>query len=249
MSETLFPLPPAPEKSRWSDLLLYLVGGFGLYLLATLVLGLLITDFTNIWAIFSIYLLNGLCLGGSLYFWGVRRGKTSWSALGVYPPVWNWRWFWLAIGLTALLIPIRGVLALIVEWLLGGGSQGLQTRMDLFTAGGGFSWLKFALSLLGIGIIAPISEEFYFRGLLQGWLKGRFSFWPRILLSAALFGLAHFDTLSVAVSAVVMGLVNAVALEKSKSLWLPVFLHMLTNSFALIVLYLSMLLLPALGIQ
>jgi membrane protease YdiL (CAAX protease family) len=238
-----------PEKSKWSDLALYLFGGFGVYLVLSTLLSFWITDFKNIWAVFSIYLLNGFCLGGSLYFWGIRRGKVTWAALGIYPPVWQWRWLWIAILVTALLIPLRGILALGIDYLLGGNSLGLQVRLDLFTAGSGFSWLNFALSLLGIGIIAPISEEFYFRGLLQSWMQGRLSLWVRVAASGLLFSLAHFDSPAVAASALIIGLVNAFAFEKSKSLWLPVLFHMLTNSLAVVILYMVLLVTQLLNIH
>lgn len=231
-------LPAVP--SRWSDLVIYLVGGFGLYSVATIFFALIFKKI-DIFATFTLYLLNFCCLGGSVYLWGVRRGKTSWAKMGFFPPVWKLRWLWIALVASALLIPVRGLLSLLAEYLLGGGTQGLQARMDIFTANSGFSWLNFGLSFLGIGIIAPISEELYFRGLLHGWFMGRFSSIPRVLLSATLFALAHYDTLPVAVSAFVLGAVNAVAYERSKSIWLPIAFHMITNSFAVIVLYLGML--------
>jgi membrane protease YdiL (CAAX protease family) len=226
--------------SSWSDLVIYLVGGFGLYAVATLIFALIFKQI-DIFATFTLYLLNFCCLGGSVYLWGVRRGKTSWAKMGFFPPVWKSRWLWIALASSMLLIPVRGLLSLLAEYLLGGGTQGLQARMDIFTANSGFSWLNFGLSFLGIGIIAPISEELYFRGLLHGWFMGRFSLIPRVLLSATLFALAHYDTIPVAVSAFVLGAVNAVAYERSKSIWLPIAFHMIMNSLAVIVLYLGML--------
>jgi uncharacterized protein len=228
--------------SRWLDLVIYLFGGFGLYAVASVIFALIFKQI-DIFATFTLYLLNFLCLGGSVYVWGVRRGKTSWAKMGFFPPLWKSRWLWIALLASAVLIPARGALSLLVESLLGGGTQGLQARMDLFTANSSFSWLNFGLSFIGIGILAPISEELYFRGLLHGWFMGRFRFIPRVLLSATLFALAHYDTLAVAASAFVLGAVNAVAYERSKSIWLPIAFHMITNSLAVIVLYLGMLLL------
>jgi membrane protease YdiL (CAAX protease family) len=98
------------------------------------------------------------------------------------------------------------------------------------------------LNLIGAGLLVPIAEELYFRGLLYGWLKTRLGFWLRVLISSAIFGLAHFDSIAVVASSFVLGMVNAVAYEKSKSLWLPIAIHMVTNSAAIILLYLAMVL-------
>ena len=88
-------------------------------------------------------------------------------------------------------------------------------------------------------MLAPISEELYFRGLIHRWFQSRLRFWPRVLLSSAIFGLAHFDSIGVAVSSFMLGLINAVAYERSESVWLPIAIHMITNSFGVILLYVA----------
>jgi membrane protease YdiL (CAAX protease family) len=58
------------------------------------------------------------------------------------------------------------------------------------------------------------------------------------LLSSALFALGHFDSAGVVASSFFLGLVCAVALERGRSLWLPVAIHALNNSLAVMLLYL-----------
>jgi hypothetical protein len=42
-------------------------------------------------------------------------------------------------------------------------------------------------------VVAPITEEFFFRGVLFGGMRDRHGFWPAALVSSLLFGLAHWE--------------------------------------------------------
>jgi membrane protease YdiL (CAAX protease family) len=55
-----------------------------------------------------------------------------------------------------------------------------------------------------------------------------------------IFGLGHFDTLGVLISSFIMGIVIAIAYERTKTLWLPVAIHAVTNGGSIILLYLAM---------
>ncbi len=223
-----------PRRTTWWDLVLYLVGGLGLYFLVSLGLALAFRE-TSILSTFALYTANMLVLGGAVYLLGVRRGKLSWAEIGFLPAVWRWRWVWLAIGISIVAFGYRVALAAIVQALLGDW-EGLWERWRLLSAAGGFSWLSFGLTFLGAAVLAPISEELYFRGLIHRWFVPRMGLWPRVLLSSAIFGLAHLAP-AVIVSAFVLGAVNAFVLEKTRSIWLPILLHMMTNAVAVIATY------------
>ncbi len=53
------------------------------------------------------------------------------------------------------------------------------------------SAFELPLILLMVSVLAPLIEEFYFRGLLLGWLRRRLNVVVSALISAALFALAH----------------------------------------------------------
>jgi membrane protease YdiL (CAAX protease family) len=224
--------PPFP----WRELLIYLVGGFGLFLIASIGAGFLV-ETGSVWAIVLLAACNLLFIGGSAYYLGVRRGKTSWVEIGFWPVKWQWRWLFIAIAISIGLMPLRGLLGLIVSLLLEGNLDNLQARGDILLGGFELSWLGFALSFLSVAIFVPVSEELYFRGLLHRLFQPYFKFWPRVLLSSTLFALAHFDSLGVAASSFVMGVVIAIAYEKTRSLWLPIAIHMTTNGIAMVILY------------
>ena len=90
--------------------------------------------------------------------------------------------------------------------------------------------------------MGPISEELYFRGLIHRFLIPRMGFIWRVLVSSLFFGLGHIDSAGVAVSSFIMGIVLAVVYEKSESLWIPIIMHILTNTFAVIALFATLLL-------
>jgi len=60
-----------------------------------------------------------------------------------------------------------------------------------------------------------------------------------VLISAALFGLGHFDSIGVAVAAFMMGIVNAWVYARTRSLWMSIAIHAVTNSSAIILLFVS----------
>ena len=240
IAQPIRPISQTRPTTGW-DLVLYLLGGFGLFVLISIGAGLLIQTM-SIWLTLTAYALNVLCLGGSVYLLGVCRRKLSWFEMGFWPIVWRWRWLLVAIGLSVAFVPVRVALGLAVQFLLEGNLDSLQGRTDILTAGGDLSLLHFLMNLVGAGLLVPIAEELYFRGLIHGWLQTRLGFWLRVLVSSAIFGLAHFDSIAVVASSFVLGLVNAIAYEKSKSLWLPIAIHMVTNSAAIGLMYLAMVL-------
>ena len=238
--------PEASETPRqrfpWGELLLYLVGGFGVFTLGSIGVSYLAPHVGH-WSILLVALNNLLFIGGSAWYLGVLRGKTSWQEMGFWPVRWRWTWLLVAIGLSIALMPLRGAIGVLVNYLFEGGLQSLQNRADLLLGEGmQFSWLGFALTFIGVGIIAPLSEELYFRGLLHRLFQPYMGLWPRVLLSSLLFSLGHFDSIGVMFSSYIMGVAIALAYERTKSLWLPIAIHMSTNSIAVVLLYASMLL-------
>ena len=244
------PQPPAPSTqpppANWLDLVLYLIVGFGSFALLSWLIGSQVEEL-NTAVTFLLFLTNFVCLGGTTVLLGIRRGKISWEWLGIRPLRWSWAWLFGAAGLSILLIPGRGLLGVAVQLLIDGNLDSLQTRSDLILGGAmTFTWTGFLLTLLGAGILVPISEELYFRGLLHSWFWQKTSrFWLRVFLSSAIFGLAHYDSIGVVAASFVIGVVNAILFEKTQSLFAPIIVHMTTNSVATILLFMTLALMDA----
>ncbi len=81
-------------------------------------------------------------------------------------------------------------------------------------------------------LVAPLVEEFGFRGLLFVSLRSRFSFKTAALLSAILFALFHGGSLVGFLTAFWSGLVWALALERTRSLLPGIISHIVANSLA-----------------
>ena len=101
-------LPPEPTKQRfpWAELLLYLLGGFGLFSIASVGIGFLAPHLGQ-WSIVLVVLNNVAFIGGSVWYLGVLRKKTSWEAIGFLPVKWQSGWLLVAIGLSVALMPVR----------------------------------------------------------------------------------------------------------------------------------------------
>lgn len=222
-----------PRPGDWRELITYLLAGYGLFALGSLVL-VQFFDRVSIAASVAVYALNALCFAGAAYWFGVRRPGLTWAEFGLRP--FNRRWLLVALGVAAAVIPLRAAAALLVEALLGSGLDSMQARLDIVAPAGPLG-VNFVLTLLGAGLLAPFSEEVYFRGLLHRWFQAHFSFWPGVLLSSILFALGHFDNAGVAASSFFLGVICAVAVERSRSLWLPIAIHAANNSLAVVLVY------------
>jgi membrane protease YdiL (CAAX protease family) len=225
---------PHPTTNWW-DLPLYLVVGIGLFGAASVVAVLLFEE-RPLLLTGAALTANFITLTATFLLLGIWRGKVSWAQMGLWPFRWHWSWPFLAVGLTIVFIPLRAALGLLIELILAGNLDSLEARSDLLM-GGGISWSGFLITLIGAGLLVPIAEELFFRGLLHNWFRERLPLWPAALASSALFGLAHFDSVGVVAASFVMGLVCAIAYEQTRSILLPIGIHATTNSAAVILLY------------
>lgn len=80
-------------------------------------------------------------------------------------------------------------------------------------------------------VLAPLSEEIFFRGFLQSMLRN-FALSPRItvLIAAAIFAMLHSEPQNIP-ALFVLGLVLGYCYERTGRLWAPILLHALFNAF------------------
>jgi membrane protease YdiL (CAAX protease family) len=220
-----------------TDLLLYLVVGMGLFLVIGVAIGSLLTQ-VSILTTTVAYLVNIGVFIGTVYLVGVRRGRLSWQELGFLPPRLPGNWIRIAVLVAIALIPIRVLLALVTQLLVGGTLENLAEapRMELLNPGGSLL-LNFVISFVLGGILVPVAEELYFRGAIFTWFRRRYSLWVAVIGSTLLFALGHADLLPVVVTSAVIGVVNALLFERSRSIWAPITVHVVNNSLAFLSLY------------
>ena len=78
------------------------------------------------------------------------------------------------------------------------------------------------------GVIGPVWEEIFFRGIIFGFFR-RWGLYTAILISTALFVLPHYDGSHLPLTQIVGGIVFAIAYENEKSLVVPITIHCLGN--------------------
>jgi membrane protease YdiL (CAAX protease family) len=85
-------------------------------------------------------------------------------------------------------------------------------------------------------IVAPFVEEVFFRGFLFQGLRQRYGWIAAMLLSSAIFAVAHLDPVAL-IPTFVLGNVLAYVYHRSNSVWPGIGLHFLVNGFGLCAAY------------
>ncbi|MGD8369439.1 MAG: type II CAAX endopeptidase family protein [Desulfobacterales bacterium] len=118
-----------------------------------------------------------------------------------------------------------GAAALVVLGLLW--AAGIDVRSLLYTrlpAGA-----KDLILFLGVGgLVAPVAEEVFFRGILYGFFR-RWGVVAALVVSTGLFAAAHFLKGSFPATQLVGGILFAAAYEVEGSLAAPIVIHVLGN--------------------
>ena len=91
----------------------------------------------------------------------------------------------------------------------------------------------FWFQILGFGLIAPVAEEFIFRGLIFKRYRETNSFVKSMILSSLIFGIVHSNTIQF-IYATILGLLFAYTYEKFGTLLAPILLHVVANVFPII---------------
>lgn len=89
------------------------------------------------------------------------------------------------------------------------------------------------IEIVMITILAPIVEEFFFRGVILQRLIKKTSVWGGILISSLLFGILHADI----IGAFIFGIITALLFIRTGNLLIPILVHMLNNTLAVALMY------------
>lgn len=82
-------------------------------------------------------------------------------------------------------------------------------------------------------VTSPIAEEFIFRGLLLNRLIKKTNIWGGILISSLLFAAVHTQAEKL-IATFLFGIIASLIYLKTKNLFVPILIHILHNSLALI---------------
>jgi membrane protease YdiL (CAAX protease family) len=111
---------------------------------------------------------------------------------------------------------------------------GVAAVADVYNISGCCSTRELAMNLITVAIVPAFMEELLFRGILFRWIEEFGGSWAALVVTSALFGLAHifnpnatwFSSFTIAVEA---GLLLGGAYMLTRSLWMPIGLHAAWN--------------------
>lgn len=163
----------------------------------------------------------------------VRHGRHAVALLGLDRP--GGRWLWI-LPIITLILSFAGDDAIL--WLV---HQVLEEEPEpsivALMASLATTPLLTLLTVLVAGVIGPVAEELIFRGLIYGYVEGRFGGVAAVIVSAVLFAAAHVEPAHVAV-VLPMGLLFGWARMRSKSTWPTIAAHVANNTAATLSVYL-----------
>ncbi len=195
---------------RWWSIALFLV-----ILPALLVPGVWLVRDSGMLPMLALFFVSGLI---SLALAVAPLGRHALPALGLRPAGWR-------------PIVLGSVVALIISVAvsqLGIEPEGMKQAMEIAREPA-----MFAGSLFVMAVLAPMVEEAVFRGLLYGWVAGRWGTLAAWLVSSILFAAAHVELAHV-ILVFPLGLWFGWLRRRTDSLWPSLVAHMINNGSAVL---------------
>jgi hypothetical protein len=143
-------------------------------------------------------------------------GRGAIPALGLRPVGWKYPVFG-ALGTLALSVAVSQV---------GVEPQGVKQVIDVLPG-------HLGVSLLLLAALAPVVEELVFRGLLYGWVAGRWGSLAAWIVSSLAFAAAHIEPAHV-IMVLPLGILFGWLRRRTDSLLPSMFAHVVNNAFALV---------------
>ena len=242
MTSIEFETLPVTQKFtwKWVDLFLILLGTGVIFILGLIVYVALMfrggfdpqeLSQPTMELSLALALLEAISLIGAVYWFGIRRRKQNWGAVGLRSV--DGRWLWIATIITLIAIPLISIITIILFLVLD--YPLVNNQLD-FLLPEGFTPLGALGMFVLAGILAPIGEEMLFRGVFYPILRNRLGIWPVVLISSLVFGIIHGD-IAVGLTAFLLGIILALIYEYSRSLWTSILVHAINNSSKIALLY------------
>jgi membrane protease YdiL (CAAX protease family) len=143
-------------------------------------------------------------------------GWAAIPALGLRPVGWKYPVFG-ALGTLALSVAVSQI---------GVEPEGVKQVVELLPG-------RLGISLLLLAVLAPIVEELVFRGLLYGWVAGRWGSLAGWIVSSLAFAAAHVEPAHV-IMVLPLGILFGWLRRRTDSLLPSLVAHIVNNGFALI---------------
>jgi membrane protease YdiL (CAAX protease family) len=143
-------------------------------------------------------------------------GRLAIPALGLRPTNWKYPVFG-ALGTLVLSVAVSQ---------FGIEPKGMKQVIEVLPG-------NLGVSLLLLAVLAPLVEELVFRGLLYGWIAGRWGSLAGLIVSSVAFAAAHYEPAHV-VLVLPLGFFFGWLRRRTDSLLPSLFSHIVNNGFALV---------------
>lgn len=191
------------------------------------------------WVSLGLFVVS--TLGMPLAAWyGSRRWGTGRIAhdLGL-----RFRWIDVPLGIAGAVVLTVTLMVINLLWYVVDLPSGSNLTE---VSEGGRDLVTFVILFVSAGLIAPVTEELLFRGLIQRGLSSRWSTWAAIGLQAVVFGAAHvtpsegWGNADLIVSLAVLGLGLGLLARLTGRLGTAIWAHALFNCTQLALLWISL---------
>jgi membrane protease YdiL (CAAX protease family) len=180
-----------------------------------------------------LVILVGTLVGAGVTWWRLRRNLRG----GAWPSViaaLGWRPVPRAVVIRAALIGVllAGFYVLIaIPYFFPPTSQDSSAIAELISQATPLG--HFYLTVLAV-LVAPLAEEFLFRGVVLAGLGTSWGYWPAITASTSLFALIHLDQIGsywpAFIGIIIMALVAMALRLQTRSLWPCIAMHTAYNA-------------------
>ena len=226
--------PPRPERPQWKPwmALAALVAAFGGALFGALVIGVIgsaagssFADPSPAVSISSTIVQDLSFIGAALLFANISARPLP-EQFGLRPTR-----FWPAVGWMAVAFAAFYVFTLIWVAILGVSPDDTKLPDELGVKDSTYALLAVAFL---VAVVAPMAEEFFFRGFFYGALRNWKGPWPAALLTGLVFGAIHIGSAEAAFLLPLgfFGFSLCLLRERTGSLYPGIALHCINNSLA-----------------
>ena len=223
---------PAPRWPPWYAPVGF-VAGFAITLVVSAIAGVIaavagadVEDDIPSGLVVVLTLLQGVILCGTAIFFAGRTLR---------PRPWHFGLrrapFWPSLGWTAL--GLAGFLVFVIIYSAIVTPEGDQSVTE--DLGADESTLALIAAGLVVIVVAPVAEEFFFRGFFYRALRSRLGILAAAAIDGLVFGLIHFtgsDTLELLPILASLGFMFCLVYERTGTLYTVIGLHALNNSVA-----------------
>jgi membrane protease YdiL (CAAX protease family) len=226
--------PPRPETTLWKPWMAWaaLVAAFGGALMGALVIGVIgsaagssFADPSPAVSISATIVQDLSFIGAALLFANISARPRP-EQFGLRPTR-----FWPAVGWMAVAFAAFYVFTLIWVAILGVSPDDTKLPDELGVKDSTYALLAVAFL---VAVVAPMAEEFFFRGFFYGALRNWKGPWPAAVLTGMVFGAIHLGSAEAAFLLPLgfFGFSLCLLRERTGSLYPGIALHCMNNSLA-----------------